>query len=281
MSNEVGMSSCCLSGKIHQGKPAGRVDQIAGLPTYISEPKDGSKTKSVVIISDAFGWELPNTRLLADEYARAGLYVYLPDFLQGDSLPISFLDNIEPNLKTKESLSVADKAKNAAIVTTTLGTWLPKHREGVSKPFIDGFVNTVRMTPGTNKVGAVGFCWGGRYAILEARGQKKDGSGSDVGGVDAAVAFHPSLVTVPGDFDPVSVPLSLGVGTKDSALDQKTVGQIQDVMAKKTNLPHELRIYEDQVHGFALRSDWSSEKDKKAMDESAQQGIEWMQKYLS
>ena len=26
-----------------------------------------------------------------------------------------------------------------------------------------------------------------------------------------------------------------------------------------------LQIYEDQVHGFALRSDWSSEKDKKAM----------------
>ena len=24
-------------------------------------------------------------------------------------------------------------------------------------------------------------------------------------------------------------------------------------------------MYEDQVHGFALRSDWSSEKDKKAM----------------
>ena len=98
------------------------------------------------------------------------------------------------------------------------------------------------MIPGTNKVGAIGFCWGGRYAILEAHGQKKDGNGSDVGGVDAAVAYHPALVTVPGDFDPVSVPLSLAVGTKDSLLDQKTVGQIQDLMAKKTDLPHELRV---------------------------------------
>lgn len=31
----------------------------------------------------------------------------------------------------------------------------------------------------------------------------------------------------------------------------------------------------------ALRSDWSSEKDKKAMDEAAQQGIEWFSKYLA
>lgn len=59
------------------------------------------------------------------------------------------------------------------------------------------------------------------------------------------------------------------------------MGQIQDVLAKKTDVPHEIRIYEDQVHGFALRSDWSSEKDKKAMDDAERQGIEWFRKYLS
>ena len=42
-----------------------------------------------------------------------------------------------------------------------------------------------------------------------------------------------------------------------------------------------LQIYEDQIHGFALRSDWSSDKDKKAMDETVQQGVEWFTKYLS
>ena len=112
----------------------------------------------------------------------------MPDFHQGDSLPISFLDNVEPNLKTQEQLSLVDKAKNAAIVPATLGPWLAKHREGVSRPLIDGFVNTVRMIPGTNKIGAIGFCWGGRYAILQAHGQDKSGKGSDIGGVDAAYA---------------------------------------------------------------------------------------------
>jgi len=51
-------------------------------------------------------------------------------------------------------------------------------------------------------------------------------------------------------------------------------------MVKKTGIPHELRIYEDQIHGFALRSDWSSDKDKKAMDDSEQQGIEFFNKFL-
>lgn len=179
---------------------------------------------------------------MADEYAKAGFYAYIPDVHEGDSLPISFLQNVEPNLKEQEKLGIVDKAKNAALIPATLGPWLATHREAVSKPIIDGFINTIRMTPGTNMIGAIGFCWGGRYAILEAHGQSKDGSGSSIGGVDAAYACHPSLVAIPGDFDPVTKPLSLALGTKDSLLDVASIGKIQDCLAKKTNVPHEIRV---------------------------------------
>ena len=47
---------------------------------------------------------------------------------------------------------------------------------------------------------------------------------------------------MPGDFDPVSVPLSLAVGSKDSALDLNTVGCIEEVLASKADLPRELRV---------------------------------------
>ncbi len=181
-----------------------------------------------------------STRLLADEYAKNGFYCYLPDFHEGDSLPIDFLQNVEPPLKKQENLTLAEKAKNAAVVPATLGPWLVKHREAVSRPLIDGFVNTVRQIPGTNKVGAIGFCWGGRYAILQAHGPSKDGE--SVGGVDAAYACHPSLVSIPADFDPVTKPLSLALGTKDSLLDVASIGKIQDTLATKTEIPHEIRV---------------------------------------
>jgi len=270
MSTGVGMSECCLSGKVHEGTPTGKVETINGLQTYVATPKDGSKAKSIVFLVDIFGWEFKNVRLLADNYAKAGFYCYIPDIHQGDSLPIEFLQSVEPPLQTREQLSMVDKTKATATVTTTLPPWLLKHRESISKPLITSFITAIRSISGTEKVGAVGFCWGGRYAILAAHGE-----------VDVAYACHPSLVAVPGDFEGVTKPLSLAVGDKDSLLGMGTVGQIQDLMAKKTEVPHELRIYEGQVHGFALRGDWSGERERKAMDEAEKQGVEWFNKFLT
>jgi dienelactone hydrolase len=280
MSTGVGMSSCCLSGTVHVGTPKGREDTINGLDTYISEPEGGSTAKSVIFLVDIFGWKFPNVRLLADNYAKAGLYCYIPDLHQGDSLPISFLQNIEPPLKDQEQAGLIDKAKNTAIIGTTLMPWLAKRPDAVVQPMIDGFVNSVRQISGTQKVGAIGFCWGGRYAILQAYGKDQTPGDAAGGGVDAAYACHPSLMTIPAEFDPVSVPLSLALGDHDSLLDEKSVDQIREVLQKKST-PSEVQVYEDQVHGFTLRSDWSSEKDKKAMDEAEKQGVEWFHKYLS
>ena len=76
---------------------------------------------------------------------------------QGDSIPIEFLQSVEPPLKTREQLTLVDKTKATGIVGTTLPPWLVKHREGVSKPLIDSFIKAVRAIPGTGKVGAIGF----------------------------------------------------------------------------------------------------------------------------
>ncbi|KAH9844387.1 dienelactone hydrolase family protein, partial [Teratosphaeria destructans] len=133
--------------------------------------------------------------------------------------------------------------------------------------------------------GALGFCWGGRYAILAAQAPF---SGSPGRGVDAAFAAHPSLVAVPGDFLPVVVPLGVALGEKDSLVGEAEQGQILRVMAAKRKgegegerVEHcEVKIYPDQIHGFALRGDWADEKSKKAMDEVTRQGLEWFRKYL-
>jgi hypothetical protein len=44
---------------LHDGKPIGAVSEIVGLKTYISAPENGSKDKTILFITDIFGYQLP------------------------------------------------------------------------------------------------------------------------------------------------------------------------------------------------------------------------------
>lgn len=48
----------------------------------------------------------------------------------------------------------------------------------------------------------------------------------------------------------------------------------------EANASHQQSMTNSTLTHSALRSDWSSEKDKKAMDEAAQQGMAWFAKHL-
>jgi dienelactone hydrolase len=77
----------CVSGNIHTGKPTGVQIVFHNLPTYVTGPGEGTPEKGIIIfITDIFGWKFPNSRLLADKYAKKGGYtVYIPDFMKGQS----------------------------------------------------------------------------------------------------------------------------------------------------------------------------------------------------
>lgn len=58
-----------------------------------------------MIITDAFGWELPNNRILADNYAKKGNFrVYMPDFMNGHWLPHDLLDPIDTAMDENQSM---------------------------------------------------------------------------------------------------------------------------------------------------------------------------------
>lgn len=65
----------------------GTVETVYGLPTYVARPEAGRDEPAgvVVILPDAMGWELQNTRALADAYAnRIPAVVLLPELMNGE-----------------------------------------------------------------------------------------------------------------------------------------------------------------------------------------------------
>ena len=68
----MALKQCCATGSLHTGIPKGRIEKVHGFDCYVADAPSGSPKGIVIIIPDAFGWELPNNRILADEYAKKG-----------------------------------------------------------------------------------------------------------------------------------------------------------------------------------------------------------------
>jgi hypothetical protein len=80
--------SACISGTLAEETPTGTETTIHGLSTYVATPEEESKGL-IIYIPDAFGWKLPNNRVLADSYAKKGGFtVYIPDFMGGKNCSI-------------------------------------------------------------------------------------------------------------------------------------------------------------------------------------------------
>ena len=90
-------------------------------------------------------------------------------------------------------------------------------------------------------MGIVGFCWGGRMAMLFAARSRE---------IDAVVAFHPGLVMTDREIIAhLPVPVQLHQGTADQSVDPTTAKKLQEILtAQKT--PVELFTYEGADHGF-------------------------------
>lgn len=119
--------------------------------------------------------------------ARSGYFVVMPDIFHGDPVPTTAFD------------PAAD---------FDIMAWLPKHpSEGVDA-IVEASIKAMRSEYGVKKIGAVGYCFGGKYVIrFLAEGK----------GLDAGYVAHPSLVK-PEELEAIKGPLSIAAaGTWDSS----------------------------------------------------------------
>lgn len=132
----------------------------------------------------------------------------------------------------------------------------------------------------------VGFCWGGKYALragLESNMIEKEGKKVPL--VDAIVALHPSNLALPGDAEHLVVPTSIGWGEADSEVNIKQKGEIEQLHAKEKQAGRSLpevvhQVYKPGRHGFAVRGNPDDPQEKKCLEDSEKQVLDWMAKWL-
>jgi len=267
-------STCCMLGTIHSGAPTGSEEVVHGLQTYVARPENNAIKGTVVIIGDVFGWNFVNVRLIADSYARKGGFkVLLPDFHSGGSFPSGHMDTAFP-LNGIAGPPLWKRIWVGLQVYPRFVWWFWSHREAISLPIIDGFFRALREEEDGvgGKIGVAGFCWGGRYAVLMGTAKHPY--------ADAVYSAHPSFLGVPAEVEAVIKPITFAVGTKDRVLPMHQVKQIQDVFKKKDDLDSEVVVYNDMVHSFAVRGNPEIESEKKGMENSEDQAVEWFKRYL-
>lgn len=70
MANEAKPCPCDIGDRMEYGE-LGQEVQIEHIKAYVVKPSAGSD-KAIIVIQDIFGWQLPNTRYMADMLATNG-----------------------------------------------------------------------------------------------------------------------------------------------------------------------------------------------------------------
>ncbi|XP_047319341.1 endo-1,3;1,4-beta-D-glucanase-like [Impatiens glandulifera] len=219
----------------------GSVDYVGGLKSYVSG--SSSSKLAVVLISDIFGYEAPKLRNIADKIAKAGFYVVVPDFLKGDPY--------DPT--------------NAA---RALPVWIKDH--GTDKGFEDAKIVIADLkSKGIESIGAAGFCWGAKV-VVEL---------SNYPYIQAAVLLHPSFVSVE-DIEGVKVPISVLGAENDQMSPVELVNKFGEVLKAKQEVPYLIKIFPGVSHGWSVKYDDNNPKAVESAEESHQDLIDWVVKYI-
>ncbi|EEF45405.1 endo-1,3;1,4-beta-D-glucanase [Ricinus communis] len=236
-------SSQCLENPpiLNPNYGLGTVQELGGLKAYITGPPDSKL--AILLACDAFGFEAPNLRKLADKVAAAGFLAVVPDFLYGDPFQLD-----SPQFNREAWLKIHDTAKgceDAKVVIAAL-----KNR-------------------GISAVGAAGFCWGGMVVVKLA-------SCDDI---HAAVILHPGWITA-DEIKAVKVPTAILGAEIDQISPPEQMKEFGEILAEKSEFESYVKIFPGVVHGWTLRYNDEDDSAVKFAEEAHLDMLNWFTKHV-
>jgi len=248
------MNDCCTTGFQWDGTPSGRESTLADNKAYIT---GNSKDRAIFIVHDALGWQLKNTRLLADHYAKeVGATVYLPDFfhgwaVDGKDISITVDDDNKVHMNRNEDFDWAQ--------------WFGTNGPDVRMPEVLACARKLREQ--YTWVGAVGFCWGGLVGFKLA-------SKSNAGLFDCISIAHPGTPSE-DDIRSISVPFQILAPEHDPTFPPE-MKELCNKEIPKLGVDYVYHHFPGMVHGFATKCDEKNQREKKALEQAKNAVVYWM-----
>lgn len=243
-------SDCCTKGFVHEGTPSGSYIEVSEskIKTYVT--KNGSKSdRIVVILPDIFGIYLPNTLLIADQFAsKCGYTTYIPDIL--------FDDHIDISVMQKGEIDFND--------------WKNKHSNEITRPVVEKAMKAIKDLNKDKKICVIGYCFGAKFAVQ----QMAEGGLADVGAV-----AHPSFVAIE-EIEAIKKPLLISCAETDNIFPaekrQETTQKLQEIKAT-----YQVDLFSGVEHGFAARGDPSNKAVKYAKEKVFADQCYWFDYHLA
>ncbi|KAE9397997.1 dienelactone hydrolase endo-1,3,1,4-beta-D-glucanase [Gymnopus androsaceus JB14] len=247
------MASCsdCKRGKILPGEPAGTMVKDA----YFAAGPEGNTSRAVILLTDIYGLPLVNSKILADNISKQlSCDVWVPDLFNG-----------KPPVKVGD-LKVPKRVGEKSIA-------LFRNRISTAYPKVETFIKNLKDEKKYEKLGAVGYCFGGGLAVMLAA--------ADL--LNTAVICHPSSITEE-QVQAMKIPSSWACAEEDFAFKPEIRRKAEEILASRMGkdnfAEYEFKDYKGCVHGFAARPDLEYPEAKAGYEGAFEQTIQWFEKTL-
>ncbi|XP_056110053.1 carboxymethylenebutenolidase homolog isoform X1 [Rhinichthys klamathensis goyatoka] len=244
MANEAKPCPCDIGDTIEYGG-LGEEVQIEHIKAYVVKPQ--ASEKAIIVIQDIYGWQLPNTRYIADMLSANGYIAICPDFFVG-----------------KEAWSPSHD-------WSTFQQWLDDKKPTDIKKEVDVVLRYLKEQCGAKHIGVVGFCWGGvatHYIALQYQEIK------------AGVSVYGIVREREDRFDLKSPTLFI-FAENDAVIPLDQVTTLETRLKEKCTADFQVKIFPNQTHGFVHRKrEDINPDDKPYIEEARKDMINWLKKYL-
>ncbi|XP_006876949.1 PREDICTED: carboxymethylenebutenolidase homolog [Chrysochloris asiatica] len=245
MANEAQPRPCDIGHRLEYGG-LGQEVQVEHIGVYVSKPPVNTG-RAVIVIQDIFGWQLPNTRYMADMMAANGYTTVVPDFFVGQ----------EPWHPSSDWV--------------TFPEWLKTRNARKVDKEVEVVLRYLKLQCGAQKVGVVGFCWGG-VAVHHLMATRSD--------FRAGVSVY-GLVKDSEDVYSLKNPTLFIFAENDAVIPLEQVSSLTQKLKDHCKVAYQIKTFSGQTHGFVHRKrDDVTAEDKPYIEEARRNLLEWLSQYL-